>query len=101
MAEWRTGPADPVVDPWDESLTWTGVGAATGTPAVSPPALTLATATAGASIYYSTDGSYPAPDTGTFYLAALTGLAAGTILRAVAYAADLNPSDLTELEITA
>lgn len=85
----------------DLATGWTPQSPATGTPVITPvDALTLATATSGAAIHYSTDGTYPAPDTGTLYAAPLTGLTAGTILRAVAYAAALNPSDLTELQIT-
>ncbi len=98
IAVWAS--ASDVATP-DLATGWTPQSPATGTPVITPvDALTLATTTSGAAIHYSTDGSYPAPDTGTLYAAPLTGLTAGTILRAVAYAAALNPSDLTELQIT-
>lgn len=62
--------------------------------------LTLTCATAGASIRYTTDGGYPSPADGTLYTAPITGLAAGTIVRAAAYATALNPGDCTEILIT-
>lgn len=62
--------------------------------------LTLTTATSGAAIYYTTDGSYPAPSQ-TLYTAPIAGLDAGAVVRTAAYLAGLNPGDVTELLITA
>jgi hypothetical protein len=67
--------------------------------ATGAAALTLTCATAGAAIRYTTDGSYPSPSK-TLYTAPIAGLAAGTIVRAAAYATGLNPGDVTELLIT-
>jgi hypothetical protein len=65
-----------------------------------PPALTLACGTSGAAIRYTTDGTYPTPEDGTLYSAPIPPPEAGTIVRAVAYATGMVPSDLTELLIT-
>jgi hypothetical protein len=79
---------------------WKPVAAATGTPVVTPyHSLTLTCATAGASIRYTTDGSYPSPAK-TLYAAPIAMPAAGTIVRAAAYKTALNPGDVTELLIT-
>jgi hypothetical protein len=63
------------------------------------PTITLTCATAGASIRYTTDGSYPSPSK-TLYTVPIAGLAAGTTVRAAAYKTALNPGDVTELLIT-
>lgn len=62
--------------------------------------LSLTTATPGAAIRYTTDGTYPTPSNGTLYTAPVTGLLAGTEVRAAAYAAGLNPSDCLEFTVT-
>lgn len=61
--------------------------------------LALTTTTAGATIYYTIDGSYPAPSNtaATEYESPLFDIAADTLVRAAAYAAGLNPSDCIEL----
>ena len=83
-----------------ESWTPHGPGTIAPAPTVEPGgSLTLACATAGAAIYYTTDGSYPTPTNGVLYDGPVTGLPTGTTVRAAAYAADMTPSDLTELEI--
>jgi hypothetical protein len=63
--------------------------------------LALSTSTAGATIYYTTDGSYPAPSNTAAieYEGAVFDLPADTQIRAAAYAAGLNPSDVTSLLI--
>ena len=63
--------------------------------------LSLACSTTGASIYYTTDGTYPRPGNGTLYTAAIPDLDAGTLVRAAAYKTDLNPGDCAEIIITA
>lgn len=63
--------------------------------------ITLTTATAGAAIYYTTDGSYPTPDNGTLYAAPITGAIVGTTYRAAAYLSPLNPSDLAQFVVSA
>jgi hypothetical protein len=62
--------------------------------------LTLACATAAASIYYTTDGSYPDSTNGTLYTAPFALPDAGTVIRAAAYKTGLNPGDVTELVVT-
>jgi hypothetical protein len=62
--------------------------------------LQLACATAEADIYFTTDGSYPTPHTGTLYQDPIPNLPGGTIVRAAAYAEGLLPGPLTEIEIT-
>lgn len=82
--------------------TWSPVAPATGIPSValgSVSVITLTCATAGASIYYTTDGRFPSPDSGTLYAAPFVAPAAGTFVRACAYSAD-GPGDLLEFEIT-
>ena len=46
--------------------------------------VSISTATAGAAIYYTTDGSVPTPDTGTLYTAPIP-ISTTTVLRAAAY----------------
>ena len=90
----------------DPSIVWSVSPSnleAAGTPVVTTggvPHLTLACATAGASIRYSTDGSYPSPAK-TLYTAPFALPAAGTVIRAAAYKTGLNPGDATELTVTA
>lgn len=62
--------------------------------------ITLACATAGAAIYYTTDGSYPTPTTGTLYTAPITDAVVGDTWRVAAYKTGLNPSDCLEFTIT-
>lgn len=65
--------------------------------------LTLTTPTSGAEIWYTTDGSYPAPTNAQalLYSAAIPDLEVGTVVRAAAYHTTSAPSDLTELTISA
>jgi hypothetical protein len=72
----------------------TSAGAAGGTSVI------LTTATAGASIRYTTDGTYPAPAAGTAYTAPFAVPAVGTVVRAAAYKTGLNPGDCLEFKIT-
>lgn len=84
-AEWT-----PDLAPWPEGVSVTAPSAG----------LILTCGTAGASIRYTTDGSYPSIQDGTLYASPITGLQAGTIVRAAAYATGLNPGDCTEILIT-
>lgn len=62
---------------------------------------TLTCATAGATIYYSTDGSFPcAGGAGSAAYAAPLTLAAGTQVRTAAAKAGMNPGDVTEFRAT-
>lgn len=63
--------------------------------------LTIATATAGAAIYYTTDGSFPGPSNAAaiLYSAPIT-ITDGMTLRAAAYLSPLNPSDISEVLIS-
>jgi hypothetical protein len=66
----------------------------------------LSCPTAQMEIWYTTDGSYPAPDnpTATLYTALIPcdtlAIPIGTVIRAAAYAADILPGDLTEVTVT-
>lgn len=62
--------------------------------------ITLACATAGAAIYYTTDGSYPTPTNGTLYSTPITDATVGDTWRVAAYKTGLNPSDCLEFTIT-
>jgi len=61
--------------------------------------LELACATAGSSIYYTTDGTYPSP-AANLYEGPIGGLTEGEFIRTAAYAPDLNPGDVCELLVT-
>jgi hypothetical protein len=63
--------------------------------------LTMACATEGADIYYTTDGSFPGPgnDEATLYAGPIPDTEIGTEYRAAAYAPPLNPSDVLEFRI--
>jgi hypothetical protein len=63
--------------------------------------LTLTTATPGASIRYTTNGTYPTPAAGTLYTAPFPPPPVGTTVRAAAYKTGLNPGDCLEFNITA
>jgi len=58
----------------------------------NPIEVAITTATPGASIFYTTDGSKPSPTNGTLYLAPVP-IAATTVLRAAAFFGDYQPSD--------
>ncbi len=61
--------------------------------------LELSCSTPGAEIRYTLDGSYPTPADGLLYDSPIPDLEVGTMIRAAAYAPDLNPGDLTEITI--
>lgn len=66
-----------------------------------PVVATLESAVAGAAIYYTTDGAYPAPGTATATLyAAPVTISASCTLRAVAYAAGYDASNVSTEPIT-
>lgn len=65
----------------------------------SDDTITLATATEGASIYYTTDGTYPTPTNGTLYTAPIVGPTIGETWRVAAYKTGLNPSDVLQFTI--
>jgi hypothetical protein len=70
------------------------------TASLADDTLTLTTATSGAVIRYTTDGSYPAAPHANLYTEAIPAPESGTFIRAVATAPALNPSDLLEFNIT-
>jgi hypothetical protein len=65
----------------------------------TPQAVTLSTATAGAEIRYTTDGSAPTPTSGTLYKAGFT-VSASVTVRAIAYKNGLNDSPVSSASYT-
>lgn len=65
----------------------------------APQTVTLTSATSGAAIYYTIDGSYPRSGNGTLYSAPFEVAAAAT-LRAVAYKSGLLPSGAAQSTFT-
>jgi hypothetical protein len=63
------------------------------------PAFSLSSATPSASIYYTTDGSYPAPIPANAYTVPVEPTT-GITYRAAAYAANMNPSNAIQFTIT-
>jgi hypothetical protein len=65
--------------------------------------LRLACATGAADIYYTTDGSYPAPanEAAILYTAPVSGLAVGTVVRAAGWVAGQAPGNVLEVTIVA
>lgn len=61
--------------------------------------ISLDVATAGAVIYYTTDGDYPDATNGTLYADPFVTPAVGTTVRAAAYKTGLNPGDCLEFII--
>jgi chitobiase/beta-hexosaminidase-like protein len=63
--------------------------------------MSIACGTAGAAIYWSCNGTLPTPTTGALYAGAadISLLSAGTLIRAVAYKAGLNASDVAQLTL--
>ena len=85
--------------------TWDLVEGVTGLPVIVPETEDpgqLLQLTCGAAIYYTTDGSYPAPANAeaTLYTAPFELPAAGTVVRAAGYATGMNPGDCIEILIT-
>lgn len=84
-----------------------GLGAASKPAAVAASwnteteTLSLGCATAGASIHWTKDGTFPRPGApgANLYTGPVAGLPAGTIVRAAAWAPGLTPGDVTELAI--
>ena len=66
----------------------------------SAATVTIACATAGSSIYYSTDGSVPWSGAGTLYAGAINVPAQGITLRAAAYKTGLAASNVMRTDIT-
>jgi hypothetical protein len=66
---------------------------------VAPQTVTLACITPGAAIYYTTDGTYPSPLTGTLYTAPFVQATAATI-RAAAELAGYQQSNVTQATFT-
>lgn len=103
---WMSDVVEEGVMPW-EATGWApyeGNFVTTGVPsfALSSGAslIALNCATSGAAIYYTTDGTYPTPENGTLYSAPFTEPDDGTLVRAAAYKAGLNPGDCLEFTIT-
>jgi poly(beta-D-mannuronate) lyase len=65
----------------------------------SAQSITLSSATSGASLRYTTDGSNPTPTTGTLYSGAI-GVATTTTLKAIAYKAGMTDSTITTATYT-
>ncbi|MFM7102799.1 MAG: chitobiase/beta-hexosaminidase C-terminal domain-containing protein, partial [Verrucomicrobiota bacterium] len=65
----------------------------------TPPTVTLSSATPGAAIRYTTNGSTPSPTTGTLYTGPFT-LAASATVRALAYATGYANSAVTSASFT-
>jgi nucleoid-associated protein YgaU len=65
----------------------------------TPQAVTLSTATEGAEIRYTTDGSAPTPTSGTLYKAGFT-VSASVTVRAIAYKNGLNDSPVSSASYT-
>lgn len=85
-----------------DGLTYSAQTGATGTATVTAAGeatITLTCATAGASIYYTTDGTYPTPDNGTLYAAPFNAPELGTTIRAAGYKTGLNPGDCLEFTL--
>jgi hypothetical protein len=86
-----------LVEDWVISSTETGypvlaIGATGDT-------IILACETAGAAIYYTTDGTYPTPTNGTLYSDPFAAPAVGTTIRAAGYKTGLNPGDCLEFTL--
>ncbi len=81
-------------------------GSAVSTPTITPStgtytdeqSVTISTATSGASIYYTTDGTTPTPENGTLYSGAFT-VSETTTVKAIAIAAGYDDSNVTTSEI--
>lgn len=84
---------DPPAKPAGVTATWLS----------GPGTLQLTCATPGAAIWYTDDGSFPAPTnpTASLYEAAIAGPSQDTIYRAAAYLAGQVPSDVTQVTVTA
>ena len=77
------------------------VQSGTGQPVITAAmVLQLTCASAGATIRYTTDGSYPSPSK-TLYTAPLLAPVVGTVFRAAAYVAGMPPGDVLEFTIKA
>src|SRR5271154_4496754 len=61
---------------------------------ISGPTVTISTATSGASIRYTTDGSTPSETAGTLYSAPIT-VSATTTINAIAYASGMADSSIS------
>jgi hypothetical protein len=90
------------------SATYTiNAAAQAAAPAFNPPGgtysaaqqVTISSATSGASIRYTTDGSTPTPTVGTLYMGPLT-IATTTILKAIAYASGMTNSTVSTATYT-
>lgn len=103
MAQW-SAPYQPdgYATAGPDGLTYSAQTGATGTATVTAAGeatITLTCATAGASIYYTTDGTYPTPDNGTLYAAPFNAPELGTTIRAAGYKTGLNPGDCLEFTL--
>jgi poly(beta-D-mannuronate) lyase len=85
------------VELWGQTSTAGQVATPTFSPApgtyTGAQTISISSATAGASIRYTTNGSTPTPTTGTLYSGPIT-LSATATLKAIAYQSGLNPSPI-------
>lgn len=91
--------ATPDLSEWSDD---TGSPLPTGNPVITlgdEALISLDLATAGAVIYYTTDGSYPDATNGTLYEDPFASPAVGTVIRAAGYKTGLNPGDCCEFVI--
>jgi hypothetical protein len=69
-------------------------------PVYADGTISFTCSTEGAEIRFTTDGSYPCPKDSTLYTEPIAEPPAGTLIRAVAFSENRNPSDVAEILIS-